>query len=387
MNVAFQAAPVVVHSLTMDTSIFAEALRGLVERTPLFGKSDLEAVMVANPRAGGFSRNSRARHNAAALADATRAASSIQLRKGLTNWRALDTSSPKHAGSIALSLLEEAAIKPRTEWLVVLACGDGTSHEFLDELSRAPRELAERFTVLRLPMGTGNDGSDGRELLDSLSRLLGYGRIDEQVAIRMIPAAGGPASKRAPGGEWRSFNIASMGVDAYITHMTNQLKSKLPGDTYKLWLDLAAVLYDLSYPSEQMAIRAFDATGKTVGSYEGRFLLAAMGISGHRAYGSNKPILPDDDNVCLIRQMTLLRKLILKGPIAAGRHRGLPEAELFTADALEISYNHPILMQTDGEAQRLVAEDFPFRMERTGPLIRHVARIQVKRPEALTGLD
>jgi diacylglycerol kinase family enzyme len=371
----------------MDTSTFAEAVHGLVERTPLFGKGDLEAVMVANPKAGGFSRSSRARHNAAALADATKAASGMQLRKGTTNWRTLDTRSPKHAGTIALSLLEEGAIKPKTQWLIVLACGDGTSHEFLDELSRAPRDLAERFTVLRLPMGTGNDGSDGRELPDSLSRLIGYGRIDEQVAIRMIPAPGGPASKRAPGGEWRAFNIASMGVDAYITHMTNKLKSKMPGDSYKMWLDLAAVLYDLSFPSGPMAIRAFDAAGNTVATHEGRFLLAAMGISGHRAYGSNKPILPDDDNVCLIRQMSLLRKLILKGPIAAGRHRGLPEAELFTADALEISYSHPILMQTDGEAQSLVAEDFPFRMERTGPLIRHVARIQEKRPEALTGLD
>jgi diacylglycerol kinase family enzyme len=371
----------------MDTSTFAEALRGLVERTPLFGKTDLEAVMVANPKAGGFSRSSRARHNAAALAQATRAASGMQLRKGITNWRALDTNSPKHAGSIALSLLEEAAIKPKTQWLIVLACGDGTSHEFLDELSRSPRELAERFAVLRLPMGTGNDGSDGRELPDSLSRLIGYGRIDEQVAIRMIPAPGGPASKRAPEGEWRAFNIASMGVDAYITHMTNKLKSIMPGDSYKMWLDIAAVLYDLSYPSGQMEIRAFDTTGTATASYEGKFLLAAMGISGHRAYGSNKPILPDDDNVCLIRQMSLLRKLILKGPIAAGRHRGLPEAELLTADTLEIKYSRPILMQTDGETQSLVAEDFPFRMERTGPLIRHIARIQGKRPEALTGLD
>jgi diacylglycerol kinase family enzyme len=371
----------------MNTRAFAEAVRGLVERTPLFGKTDLEAVMVANPRAGGFSRRSRARHNAAALADTAKAASGMQLRKGTTTWRALDTVSPKHAGTIALSLLEEAAMKPKTEWLIVLACGDGTSHEFLDELSRAPRELAGRFTVLRLPMGTGNDGSDGRELTDSLSRLIGYGRIDEQVAIRMIPAPGGPASTRAPGGEWRSFNIASMGVDAYITHMTNQLKTIMPGDSYKLWLDIAAVMYDLSYPSGHMEIQAFDTAGQSLGSYEGRFLLAAMGIGGRRTYGSNKPILPGDENVCLIRQMSLLRKLILKGPIAAGHHRGLPEAELLTADALQISYSHPILMQTDGEAQSLVAEDFPFRMERTGPLIRHIARIQDRRPEALTGLD
>ena len=343
--------------------------------------------MVANPKAGGFTRTSRIRHNAAALADATKAASSMPLRGGTTNWRALDTSSPKHAGTIALSLLDEAAIRPKTTWLTILACGDGTSHEFLNELSRAPRELAERFIILRLPMGTGNDGSDGRELSDSLSRLIGYGRIDEQVAIRMIPAPGGPASSRAPGGEWRAFNIASMGVDAYITHMTNQLKAALPGDSYRLWLDLAAVVYDFSYPSGHMEIRAFDASGKATASYNGRFLLAAMGISGHRAYGSNKPILPDDDNVCLIRQMSLFRKLILKGPIAAGHHRGLPEAELFTADALEINYGHRILMQTDGEAQSLMPEDFPFRMERTGPLIRHVARSQGKRPEALTGLD
>jgi hypothetical protein len=43
-------------------------------------------------------------------------------------------------------------------------------------------------------------------------------------------------------------------------------------------------------------------------------LLIAVGVSGHRTYGSNKPILPDDDDVCFVSEMPLLRKLALKGP-------------------------------------------------------------------------
>jgi len=358
----------------MDPSSFAEGVRVLVGKTRLFGDQDLEAAMVANPRAGGFSGRKRAADAARALSGALAAAESLPDRGGRTGWRLLPTEEPRHAGRMAAAMLEEAAMKPGPAWLVVLASGDGTSLEFLDELSRAPAELRERFTVLRLPMGTGNDGSDGRELSDSLSRLVGSGRVDVQPALRVIPNPAGPAARRAPGGEWRAFNIASVGLDAFVTRMTNRLKAILPGDSYKLWVDLASVFYDRLYDVGDMTILGTGPDGAESAECDGRFLLVAMGVSGHRTYGSNKPILPDDDNVCAIHQMPLLRKLALKGPISSGRHRGLAEALLFSADRLELGYDRRVLAQMDGEAEELVAEDFPLVMERTPPLIRHLAR-------------
>jgi diacylglycerol kinase family enzyme len=360
----------------MDMTQFAEALRALVEKTPLFGSDDLQAVLVVNPKAGGFSRPARA---AAAMRDLMHASAEAAVlkprdRTGSLSWRVSTTNGPRHATRLAADFLDEAALKPGIAWLVILACGDGTSLEFLDELSRAPDEVRTRFTVLRLPLGTGNDGSDGRELSDSLSRLTGAGRIEVQPVLRVVPAPGGPASLRAPSGEWRSCNIASVGLDAFVTHMTNRLKSRMPGDSYKLWLDLASVAYDKIYPPREMTITAFGADGGKLAGHRGQFLLVAMGVSGHRAYGSNKPILPDEDNVCAIHQMPLLRKLALKGPISSGQIRSFPEAVLFSADALEIGYADRILVQMDGEAEPLVAADFPLRIEKTRPLIRHIAR-------------
>ncbi len=360
----------------MDTSQFTDGLRRLVEKTPLFKRKSLIATTIINPRAGSFSHSAKFASAMRDLASALSAAESQPGREGSLTWRVKSTESTRHATRIAAECIEESAMKPGTSWFVILACGDGTSLEFLDELSRAPDELRNSFTVLRLPMGTGNDGSDGRELSDSLSRLTGHGAIEVQPLLRVIPAPGGPASKRARGGEWRSFNIASIGLDAYVTDMTNRLKTHLPGDSYKLWLDLSSVLYDRVYPPREMGIVGTDSRGRETARLEGRFLLSAMGVSGYRTYGSNKKILPDADNVCAIRQMPLLRKLALKGPIASGRIRDFPEAELFSADTIEFRYADRILVQMDGEAEHLEPEDFPLRMERTPPLIRHLARME-----------
>jgi diacylglycerol kinase family enzyme len=360
----------------MDISQFTDGLRGLVEKTPLFHRENLIATVIINPNAGGFSRPARF---AAALKDIALANSGIAkhpAHEGAISWRVKPTESPRHASKIASECIEEAAMKPGTSWLVILACGDGTSLEFLDELSRAPEELRNVFTVLRLPMGTGNDGSDGRELSDSLSRLTGSGTVGVQAMIRVIPAPGGPASKRARGGEWRSFNIASIGLDAYVTDMTNRLKVHMPGDSYKLWLDLSALVYERVYPPRMMGIVAIDAHGKETARLEGKFLLALMGVSGYRTYGSNKKILPDQNNICAVHQMPLFRKLALKGPMTTGRIREFKEAEFFSAETIEFRYNDRILVQMDGEAECLVPEDFPLRMERTQPLIRHLARVK-----------
>jgi diacylglycerol kinase family enzyme len=88
-----------------------------------------------------------------------------------------------------------------------------------------------------------------------------------------------------------------------------------------------------------------------------------VGASGNRQYGSNKKILPDENNVCAITQMNLLRKLAVKGPLQNGGHKDFPEAELFSAARLVIQYADRILFQADGEITRFEAGDFPISMD------------------------
>jgi diacylglycerol kinase family enzyme len=341
----------------------AAELDFLLCRSPAFPGRIAGAVLIANPRAGGFTRKAYARRRHAELELLRTRAASIPPRPVAPPLELALTAEPGHAAEIAAAYI--AANRPVTAIssserqlrLLISAGGDGTSLEVLGALMDLPPEERAGYLVLRLPLGTGNDGSEGRDLETALGRLLGPCRSSPRSAIRVKPAAAG--GKAA---QW-AFNITSVGADAFIADMTNRLKTSFPGDSYKLWVDVASVLYDFRYPPQPMTVAAWSADGKEVRSFERDCLLMAMGSSGRRQYGSNKPILPDDDNVCFISQMSLLRKLVLKGPIQEGRHRGLPEVDLFQADRLRINYGGALLFQADGEVTRLEAIDFPLEME------------------------
>jgi diacylglycerol kinase family enzyme len=98
-------------------------------------------------------------------------------------------------------------------------------------------------------------------------------------------------------------------------------------------------------------------------------LLLAVGASGHRTYGSHKKILPDDRNVCAVKQMSLFRKLALKGLFTTGGHANKSESILFNAHRVEFSGMYPILAQMDGETVLLRKEDFPAAIELTEKII------------------
>jgi len=151
--------------------------------------------------------------------------------------------------------------------------------------------------------------------------------------------------------------------------MTNKMKGKLPGDFYKLWVDIASLLYDRLYKVGFLDVRALDGQGKEVRSFREKLLLLAVGASGHRTYGSQKKILPDDRNVCALRQMSLPRKLALKDLFATGKHIDKPESILFNAHRVEISGEYPILAQMDGETVLLQRDDFPVVIELSEPVI------------------
>jgi diacylglycerol kinase family enzyme len=211
-------------------------------------------------------------------------------------------------------------------------------------------------------MGTGNDGADAKNLEDALAGLIEAPGVAYTSAVRL--------STSTPGkGPFYAFNILSAGLDAFVTHWTNRMKGRLPGDSYKLWLDAASLFYNKIYKVGVMDVRAYDETGNTVKQLREKTLLIAVGASGHRSYGAGNIIVPDDRNVCVMREMSLFRKIAIKGLVAHGEHINSPEVLLFSARCVKLMYGHPILAQMDGETILLEPSDFPAAIEVLEPLI------------------
>jgi diacylglycerol kinase family enzyme len=344
----------------MHPEELASGLSYILERAPALPKRLVGALLVANPKAGGFARPSYAKLRHVELLALKEKAGALPLQEGRPGLELALTEQATHAAEIARDFFAAARASGLNDdefRLVMAAGGDGTSFEVLSALMELPLEERRHYAVLRLPFGTGNDGSDGRDLIACLGRLLGACSSAPKTAILVTPK---PEGGKLP--IW-CFNIASFGVDAYISHMTNKFKAVFPGDFYKLWVDIASIFYDLAWPSSELAFKAFGAGGEAVRDFKRLLLLLAVGATGHRQYGSNKAILPDDDNVCAISQMSLLRKLAVKGPLQRGEHRSFPEADLFSAVHLVVDYADRLLFQADGEVTRFETSDFPATMD------------------------
>jgi diacylglycerol kinase family enzyme len=361
--------------------IFAELTAGICLRARLAAGRPLRWTIIANPRAGGFTIKSRWNgHYGKLTACAARAAAnparedafpSDTAGKEGAGYGMICTNGAGHANAIAGALIEEAAAVSGGSrraagaapfYLIVVAGGDGTSLEVLTALYHAPPALRSSFAVLRLPMGTGNDGADHWELDGALNRLIDPSVVAYRRALRLTTAVPGK-------GPFLAFNILSVGLDAFVTHMTNRMKGNLPGDSYKLWVDIASLLYDRLYTVGPMDVRAFDGAGAEVKAFREKVLLLAVGESGYRTYGARKRILPDDRNVCAVKQMSLLRKVALKGLFTTGEHISKPESILFSARRVEFRGEYPILAQMDGETVLLNPEDFPAAIELSEPCI------------------
>jgi diacylglycerol kinase family enzyme len=391
----------------MDIEEFAEGIAAICSRTLIAPGRTLFWTIIANPTAGGFTINPRWMGHRGTLkayvekakANPVRekAGPSRTAREGdtasgfLGHQGLLPTEGPGHARRIVNALIEEAEFSYRAAaydktaaglnstdstspglncpfHLIITAGGDGTSLDAMTSLFAAPEDIRSNFAVLRLPMGTGNDGADGWELSDALDLLINPVEITWQRALRLSTATPGK-------GPFLAFNILSVGLDAFVTHMTNKMKGKLPGDSYKLWVDIASLLYDRIYKVGPMEIRAYGEGGDLVKDLEEITLLLAVGVSGHRTYGSHKRILPDERNVCLVRQMPLLRKLALKELFTLGKHVDKPESILFNASRVEFRGKENILAQMDGETVALTPADFPASIELSEPAIPVLKRI------------
>lgn len=407
----------------LTPELLVQNIKPIIESCNLWQGKSLKVVVIANPTAGGFTQKKKSIANALVLQAVAEKAAEIVKSGVKTTVLEIVLRKTEHAGhgiQFVNELLKEAAgsysadggsssaggdvaqkaattqssnggnrdpAQNSGDYLIITAGGDGTHLEVQTALLKAAfadaatkQLVTNKITVLRLPFGTGNDGSDGREFADTLRRLTEPSHFALQKAVKVWYEGEHPngESKRKVDTydsldvlpPWYAFNIASIGIDAFVTYMTNRTKGVMPGDFYQMWVDLACIFYGTKFPSKPMKITVFDKNGEVVDTVESAVEFCLLGVSGHRTYGSNHKILPTDETFCTVKKMGLIKKLLQKNTFSDGTHAGKPTTVLRTASKIRVDYNQDILVQMDGEVHLLQPAQYPLFMEHTEPVIR-----------------
>jgi diacylglycerol kinase family enzyme len=340
---------------------FINAISEICEHSLIARESPLRCMIILNPVAGGFIDKKKWESHVKTLRKYQQKAQANPKRQIYKNVILNLTEGKGSAAEITKAFIERAEKDPIPFYLIISAGGDGTHKEVMNTLFTASAPVRRSITVLRLPMGTGNDGADSPSLAGALDLLLNPVHIEFAPAVQLITAQNGPSEWKKQ--DFLAFNILSMGLDASFIHMTKINKGKT-GNGNK---DMAAL--SGKYKVDYFDVRATDVNNKELISVREKLLLLAMGVTGHRTYCSQQQILPDYRNVCVVKKIPFFRKLKIKKQIAKGKHIKNNDALLFNAHRLEIKYNQQIIAQMDGETVLLQPADFPVVMALTPPVI------------------
>jgi diacylglycerol kinase family enzyme len=346
---------------------FVNAISEICQHSLVVKESPLRCMIIYNPVAGGFFIKSKWESHIRTLKKYQQKAQANPKRQIYKNVIMNLTEGRGSAAEMTKTFLERAEKDPIPFYLIISAGGDGTHREVMDVLFTASAPVRRSVAVLRLPLGTGNDGADSPDLGEVLDLLLSPSHVEFAPAVQLITAKDGSSSWKKQ--DIFAFNILSVGLDAYVTNMTNVMKGKTPGNAYKFWVDMATLSYERKYKVDYFDVKAFDDKNNETFFFKEKLLLLAMGVSGNRTYGSQQHILPDNRNVCGIKKMPFLRKLKIKGQVPNGKHIKNSDAILFNAHHVEFVGSHPILAQMDGETILLQPDDFPAVMSLTSPVI------------------
>ncbi|MFW5801909.1 MAG: diacylglycerol/lipid kinase family protein [Spirochaeta sp.] len=289
----------------------------------------------------------------------------------------------------SLSMQDPQALHgPGTPLLVVTIGGDGTHDEVLSGILDSGCDTAG-VRVLRLPMGSGNDSADVTGMDQALCVLHGDA-VESPIPAVEVNLAGGE--------RLYAFNITSFGLDACVVWWTNKLKrSRLfPGDSYKLVADLVSLFYSPSFkrgpmrllckgshisaggegapgaasPAATPAATPAHAGGEVL---TGDFVLTAIGASGHRVYGKGKRVLPGAENLCTIRNLSMLQRIPLRGQFYRGDHVLHPHTTMREVEELTVEFGSRIYFQADGESRMLQPHDFPVQVRVLTTAFLHVS--------------
>ncbi len=340
---------------------YAEGISELTRYSKKAEEAPLVVDIIVNPHAGFYRKKQKLKK---IIAELEGKLAELRLRypeRKIEIKTVHFTQRPGQAREITLTILnEEARRNSGMERLLIGAGGDGTSNEICTGLIEADDYLLENLHLLRFPLGTGNDVADAHTVDEAYELILSPHR---ELAIGCIEI-NGPYI-----GPLYSFNIASLGICAYIAYLTNKFKRIIPGDAYLALVDAGVIFYNHRAKPAVMEI-LIQSHGKEIRKPEFIPSMVVFGTSGHRVYGKGKMILPGDENVCIVDSMSLLRKMETKKLFYSGGHTTLPEVHFFNAESLQISYSGNIPMQLDGESYWLDRDNFPLILKLLPPKIK-----------------
>ncbi len=347
---------------------YANGVSELASFSRSLERAPLVVDVIVNPHAGFFKRTSTIRKLILDLEQRLAELRRRSPRRRVEINEVRFTERAGHARRITEEILNrEERVSSGIEHLLIACGGDGTSNEICTSLMEADTGLLDRLKLLRLPLGSGNDVADARTFGNAYELILGSQHTVRTGALRVAGAEGAPRY---------SFNIGSLGLDAYITDLTNRFKRAIPGQAYKAMVDIGSLFYEQSVKPAPMDITIRRAGAAT---HLRSFLpsMVVVGISGGRTYGSHMPVLPGSENVCLVASLSTWEKIANKKLFYKGRHGELPCVSFYHADQVEIDYAARIPMQLDGEVSWLSGSDFPLTLTVLEP------RIRVLRDETL----
>lgn len=375
----------------------ANCISSLISKNKLWSGKDVQIFFITNKYAGCFTNKKISRKYKAIVNNALNENARLPVYTKSITCKIFTTEYPGHGKDLTDSVISQliGSFKDDDECIIVSAGGDGTSLEVQTSLYIAAQSepkkmeaIKNHITLLRLPLGTGNDGTDGHCLEDTITLLQNPLSFYHTCALKITPEGshtdedfkriGKNPDKyadpkfKAP---WYCFNIVSIGLDAYVVYMTNTVKKKLPGNFYHLCVPLSGLVYDKDFPTGNARIEMFDKDGLRTEELNTPITLVAVGASGNRVYGGGHKVLPNENNVCIAPKIGLMRLIKDNNQFNDGSFVGTDLASLHSAEKVRISYDKAILMQADGEVAILCKEDFPIVIEKTEPCIRIVTKL------------
>lgn len=241
---------------------------------------------------------------------------------------------------------------------VFVAGGDGTLNEVVNGLVQA--EATETTTIGLLPLGTGND----------FARMLSLSEKPEEAVAAMYDER----ERRVDIGllNGRAFINASGG--GFISEVTDVVDDRLKSIAGKLAFLIggAQVVLDYEPASVRVSVPEGDFRGCSFECEEDQAegegwrvdggtrvldtTLHMFAVCNARQIGGGRLIAPhariDDGwlDVCLVDEMPTLEFITLLGKVAAGgSHLGDPRVRYFRVKSLEMAFDRPIKVNTDGE--------------------------------------
>jgi diacylglycerol kinase (ATP) len=256
--------------------------------------------------------------------------------------------------------LAEASAREGYEQLFV-AGGDGTLNEVLNGVARVPGALARvRFGLI--PLGTGNDFATALGLPEDVEEAVGV-----LLEGRIVLADVGVLNERY------FVNVSAGGFVAEVSDAVNPQLKTLAGK-FAYLVGGAQVLMDYEALTARVSVEGAEAREMS---------LEMFAVCNSRMVGGGRMIAPralvDDGalDVCLVEAMPTLEFLSLLSSVSGGDHIEDERVSYFRARALEIEFDRPAKVNTDGEvletsrcrysllprAARFLAGDAPYTQQ------------------------